>query len=296
MENIIKRRPYREMCDFCDVYNFMLKRFALDCANGCYPPFFEYALATPWSDKSQNHRFAIWEDQDGMAAFCWYESGLGEAFFNVADSHSFLIPEMVDHAERRLRDSQGNLRLKVFERQEKVLAEALRRGYRVVDREEQAILDFSTARLNDSLPEGYAFEIASQCDVEQLVDMTWRGFDNSGAPYGGVEREYHTYAAPHATPELGVIVKTQAGEYVCYAGMWWVPEIKLAYLEPLCTVPEHRGKGLARAALTEMYRKMARLGATHMTGGAIQFYYEIGYQPGYAVLHLEKERANRPVL
>ena len=48
-------------------------------------------------------------------------------------------------------------------------------------------------------------------------------------------------------------MENEAGEYVCYAGLWWVPENKLAYMEPLCTVPEYRHMGLASAALSEIY-------------------------------------------
>lgn len=287
MEKVIKR-PFRELCDFYEVYHFMRRNFALDCRNGCYAPFFEYSLATPWSDNSQNHRFAIWEDRGEAAAVCWYEGGIGEAYFNVSEAYSFLIPEMLEHAEERLRDSQGKLQLKVFASQKKVLEEAARRGYQVVYGEKQGLLDFSKVKLDYALPAGYSFETVRPYDMEKLVDMTWRGFDNTGEPYGGVERDRHTNAAPNATPELGVVVKTQAGEYVCYAGMWWVPENKLAYLEPLCTVPEHRGRGLARAALTEMYRRMSGLGATHMTGGANGFYYMIGYEAGCELLSLEK--------
>ena len=43
-------------------------------------------------------------------------------------------------------------------------------------------------------------------------------------------------------------------------------------MEPLCTIPEYRHKGLAAAALSEMYRKTKALGATHMTGGSGRFY------------------------
>lgn len=49
-------------------------------------------------------------------------------------------------------------------------------------------------------------------------------------------------------------------------------------MEPLCTVPEYRRKGLAAAALAELYRRMKPLGATHMTGGDNPFYKAIGYQ------------------
>ena len=291
MGNIVKR-PYREMCDFYGVYNFMLKNFAIDCRYGCYPPMFEYSLATPWSDNSQNHRFAIWEDAGNVAAVCWYEGGVGEAFFNVSDEYAFLIPEMLDHAEARLMDAQGKLLLRVCASQRAVLDEAFRRGYQIVDSQKQGILDFNEVKLDFCLPEGYTFEPYELCDMRKLVNMTWRGFGNTGAPYGGVERDYHTMAAPNATPELGVIVKTLDGEYVCYAGMWWAPEIKLAYLEPLCTLPKHRNKGIARAALTRMYRQMASLGATHMTGGTGRFYFKIGYKVGYEILALEKRGAD----
>ena len=50
-------------------------------------------------------------------------------------------------------------------------------------------------------------------------------------------------------------------------------------MEPLCTVPDHRKKGLAAAALSEMYRRTKTLGATHMTGGGNPFYDKIGYKP-----------------
>lgn len=37
-------------------------------------------------------------------------------------------------------------------------------------------------------------------------------------------------------------------------------------------------KGLAAAALTELYRRTKASGATHMTGGAGGFYQKIGFQ------------------
>ena len=62
--------------------------------------------------------------------------------------------------------------------------------------------------------------------------------------------------------------------------MWWVPENKLAYMEPLCTHPDHRNRGLAAAALTQHYRTLKPLGATHMTGGENPFYKKVGYGKG----------------
>ena len=153
MRNIVKR-PYREMCDFNKVYNFMVKNFTPDCKNGCFPPFFEYSLATPWSDNSQNHRFAIWEKDDEIVAFSWYESGIGEAFFNLTDEYNFLIPEMMDHAEQRLSDDKGKTKLKIYDGQQAVLKEALDRGYQISWREKTGIIDFNETKLNASCRRG----------------------------------------------------------------------------------------------------------------------------------------------
>ena len=50
-------------------------------------------------------------------------------------------------------------------------------------------------------------------------------------------------------------------------------------MEPLCTIPEYRNRGLAAAALSEMYRKTKKLGATHMTGGDNAFYKKLAINP-----------------
>ncbi len=79
--------------------------------------------------------------------------------------------------------------------------------------------------------------------------------------------------------KMGVAIEDENGDYACYSGMWWTPENKLAYMEPLCTVPEHRKKGLAAAALSKHYRNLKPLGATHITGGSDPFYKKLGFVP-----------------
>lgn len=102
---------------------------------------------------------------------------------------------------------------------------------------------------------------------------------NTGESEGGIETAYRYDAAPHRTSDFDVVIVDDKGKYACYAMMWMVPENRLAYLEPLSTVPEHRKKGLAAAALSELVRRTAPLGATHMTGGGNEFYFKIGYDP-----------------
>ena len=70
--------------------------------------------------------------------------------------------------------------------------------------------------------------------------------------------------------------------------MWWVEKNRLAYMEPLCTVPGHQHKGLAAAALSRHDAVLRPLGAELMTGGGNEFYRKIGYTDQQALLHFHK--------
>ncbi len=94
--------------------------------------------------------------------------------------------------------------------------------------------------------------------------------------------------APHATYEYTTVIADENDNYVCFSGMWWVPENKLAYMEPLCTVPEHQHKGLAAAALSHHEKNLRPLGAEVMTGGGNDFYRKIGYKGVHVYGHYRK--------
>ncbi|WP_183276978.1 GNAT family N-acetyltransferase [Clostridium fungisolvens] len=278
MNNVIKR-PYRRLADFMKVYQFMIDNYSVDWKNGAPATFFEYAQMLFWTDNSQSHRNAIWEDKGEIVGFCFYESQIGKAFFNLKEGYEKLIPEMIEHAEQRLSNDGGSLELSLFMSQKNVIEVAKNMGYEKTNEWKYGIYDFSKGPLNYQLPEGFFFEEPGKQDMKKKIEAFWRGFDHDTEPEGGVERGYNLMSAPYATPELDVVIKNSRGEYVCCAGMWMVPENNLAYLEPLATVPEYRKMGLASAALSELYRRTVALGATHMTGGGNGFYFAISFEP-----------------
>lgn len=277
MSEIIKR-PYRCLVDFQKVYDFMIKVYEVDWRNGKPAAAFEYSQLLYWTDHTQSHRIAIWEENEQIVGLCWYDGQMGEALFNLMPGYDCIAPDMIQHAQTRLSTEDGSVQLMLYKGQASLIQEAERQGFKQTKEEPEGIYDFKSGKLNYKLPHGYCFKPLSKCDRKQLQDATWRGFDNQGESEGGVETAHHLSAAPHRTPELDVVVVDEKGEYACYASMWMIPENRLAYLEPLCTVPEHRGKGLASAALTELVRRTKPLGATHMTGGSNRFYFKIGYE------------------
>jgi len=274
--------------DFKKVYDFMIEIYETDWRNGKPATAFEYSQLLYWTDHTQDHRNAVWEDNGKVVGLCWYDSQIGEAYFNVMPGYEIIISDMIAYSQKRLSKEGGNLRLNIYKGQEKITEEAQKQGFRLVSEYQEGIYDCSKNKLNYVLPSGYHFNPLAECDRRELQNATWRGFNNTGDSEGGVETVYRFDAAPHRTPELDVVIASDAGEYVCYAMMWLVPENRLAYLEPFCTVPEHRRKGLAAAALTELVRRTKPLGATHMTGGGNEFYFKVGYDPIVTLTTWEK--------
>ncbi len=280
MKNITNRQ-YRILSDHMDIYQFMIEIYEKDWRNGVPAPFLEYALSSDWMDKSYTYKNRIWFDGERIVAFCFTEHPVTDVYFSLRPGYEELAPEMIEYADKHMPDFDGNRQLVLFGAQEALIKAAQAAGYKKTGGYVDMQYDFD-APLDYKLPEGFKFVPQGMCNIEKIDECCWKGFDHEAqeGPWNGdAKNNYQLCQAPHATMEYAVAIENEAGEYVCYAGMWWTPENKLAYMEPLCTVPKYRGLGLASAALSELYRRMKPLGATHMTGGGNPFYEKIGYKP-----------------
>ena len=279
--NGITSRPYRILADHMAVYQFMLDIYKKDWRNGVPAPFLEYALSSSWMDKSYTHRSRLWLEGERIVAFCFTEHPPTDIYFSLRPGYEALADEMIAHAMKEMPKMDGKQQFLLFGGQTALMAAAARAGYQQVYSRYDMIFDFDKA-LDYPLPQGFSFVPNDQVSVEKLTECCWKGFNHEAeeGPWDGdAESNYHILAAPHVTPQYQVLIQNEQGQYVCFAGMWWTPQNHLAYMEPLCTVPEYRHRGLAAAALSEMYRRMKPLGATHMTGGDNPFYAAIGYHP-----------------
>ena len=78
-------------------------------------------------------------------------------------------------------------------------------------------------------------------------------------------------------------------EYCAHCGLFYT-EGNSAYVEPVATVPEHRRKGLAKAAIYEACRRAKAMGAQRATVISDQeFYYRIGFTISSEVYRWVKE-------
>lgn len=263
--------------------------------NAVGAPFFEYALTSTWMDKTFLYLDRLWFDGEKAVGFVFYEAPCTDIYFSLSRGYEELADEMVEYAEKYMPGSEEEKTLIFCSAQKALIAAAEKRGYKQCCVNEEYVIDFAKAELNVPLPEGFHFVKPEEVDSVKLAACMWKGFDHEDkGPFENWEDEnpgtdwnpqkaYQGIISdvmappPHSTYEYNVIIADDKGEYVCFSGMWWVPENKLAYMEPLCTIPEYRHKGLAAAALSEHYRRMKELGAEVMTGGGNDFYRQIGY-------------------
>ena len=282
MKNITTRQ-FSVLGDCGKIYQFMLDIYERDWRNGVAAPYFEYAFSSfsDWMDISYSYKDRIWEDNGEIVAFCFYENPLTDIYFSLRPGYEELAPEMITYVDGHMPKKDGKNQLILFSEQTALINAAKELGYHQVYERTDMQFDFEDV-LDYQLPEGFHFVKPEEYDMDKISKCCWKGFDHEETEgawnHQDGQHHYQLQVAPHATMELGVIIADEQGEYACYAGMWWTPQNKLAYMEPLCTIPEYRHSGLAAAALSRMYHKMKKLGATHMTGGDNEFYKKIGYK------------------
>ena len=293
----ITTKQFQLLTDINLVWDFLTDIYDRETGSGVAAPFFEYALQSSWMDQSYSFLDRLWLDGDRVVAFVFYESPVTDIFFSVRKGYEFLADELVDYAVNTMPNFEGRQQLVLFNGQEYLMEAAAKRGFIKAEEYEDRNYDFRN-ELNHPLPEGYHFVDPEKADGFKLAKLLWYGFGHGEkGPFEGWDRQDASFEwtpaksykgvigpmtapAPHSTHEYDVIIADENGEYVCFSGMWWVPKNKLAYMEPLCTHPDHRRRGLAAAALSRHYSRMKVLGATHMTGGGDPFYEKLGYGKG----------------
>lgn len=306
----ITTKQFQPLTDVNMVWNFMKEVYNHERSNGMPAPFFEYALCSSWLDKNYLFMNRLWLDGERVVAFAFYEEPCTSVFVNLRPGYEALADEIVEYGETRMPRFDGEKEFVFFPGQTALIETVQARGYALAHDERDWEFDFATGTLDYPLPEGFHFVEATQDGVDpvKLTLCFWKGFghaenesferwdDRVTGSEWGLQRSYYgvlgeTVAPPpHATYEQDVIIADENGEYACFSGMWWVPQNRLAYMEPLCTIPEYQRRGLAAAALSEHVRRLRPLGAERMTGGGNPFYQKIGYSREVHWLHYKKEQ------
>ncbi len=222
-------------------------------------------------------------------------SGWGEAFFQRHPDYTFLLPEMLDFAETHLRNRERNrLFLPIYDHDDAFLALVQARGYRRNDAYTlwDSVLIIREELPGYTLPEGYRLQsMADDNDLDRRRKAFGLGFNHlDPRDWPSLLSYQELQRAPDYRRELDLYITAPDGEFASFCIAWWDERNRIAMLEPVGTVPEHRRKGLARAVVLEAIHRVAALGVEQVSVGSEQaFYLSLGFELRYAQHHWEKE-------
>ena len=155
----IRTKQFQLLTDAELAWELMTDVFTPDECNGPAAPFFEYALASSWQDKTYLRLNRFWLDGDKPVGFLFYEDDPNRLHFVLRPGYEALAGEMIDYGETAF-PAFGEPRELVLNQGQKALIEAAEaRGYRAVDQEEYKVFNFRAGQLSRPLPSGYHFAV-----------------------------------------------------------------------------------------------------------------------------------------
>jgi len=162
------------------------------------------------------------------------------------------------------------------------------RGYEKDTDETRTMLQFviPTPFPAINLPEGFRLKsLADDCNWVKVNRVLWRGFNHEGEPPDSEEEleiRRKMFDTPKARHDLKITVEAPDGDFVSFCGMFYEPNHKYAYVEPVATDPDYRRMGLGKAAVLEGIRRCGALGATvAYVGNDLPIYQAIGFKKVY---------------
>ena len=289
----IKLRHYNNPADYDLIGNFLVEHYKPENADGNWiQPAWEYMHGHPALDSSSLEKIGIWEDDGKIVAVTHYESRLGDAFFQFHPDYRHLRHDMLDYAEKYLygtsKDGKKFMCVYVNDMDEEFVSLVKGRGYEKDTDETRTMLQFviPTPFSSINLPEGFRLKsLADECDWTKVNRVLWRGFDHEGEPPASdadIEERRKMFDTPTARRDLKIVVEAPDGNFASFCGMFYEPNYKYAYVEPVATDPDYRRMGLGKAAVLEGIRRCGALGATvAYVGNDLPIYQAIGFKKVY---------------
>ncbi|MFW6154719.1 MAG: GNAT family N-acetyltransferase [Planctomycetota bacterium] len=286
----LKLRSYRHERDYEVVGRFLVETYATEGVHINWPqPRWEYMHFHPFIANVDLDTIGVWTDDGRIVAVAHPEHGPGRAYFQVHPGGEALRPEMLAYAERHfrgLKDGRRVLQILVNDRDASFQRWVSAVGYdRLAHSEPMSVLALPDPFPAIRVPGGFRLiSLADDNDLPNLTRLLWRGFDHSDEPPGdGLEDRRLMQSAPNYRKDLNIVVVAPDGTFASYCGMWYEPAGRLAYVEPVCTDPAYRRRGLATAAVLEGIRRCAALGASvACVASAKPLYRSIGFRPAHS--------------
>ncbi|MCL4246958.1 MAG: GNAT family N-acetyltransferase [Anaerolineae bacterium] len=296
--NQIVSRPFAGEDDFQRVRNLLIETYPITPVGfnweirrwDGWRYYREDTRITPeWSQ-----RIRLWETTDGRLVGVAHPEYDGSAFFELDPDYRDLEAEMIEWAEANLAVTTGDdparwLQIDALDYDTPHKRLLIERGYQLT------AYTFVTRRLRFGkrpLPQpevapGYRLRNTqhNDADYQRMADVVNAGFGSSM----NTPSMYRSFAtgSPSFEHDLNLVAEAADGTFVAHVGLTHDAANCRGIVEPVCTHPDHRRKGLARALIVEGLHRLRARGATDVyvdSGGAEAanaLYDEVGFNEAY---------------
>jgi len=280
-------RQYDHSKDYDAVGQFLLRTYGAGTPHRNWlHPRWEYMHYHPGLDANHLGEFGVWESAGEITGIVHYEHRLGMNYVQLADHDGSLQQAMLSYAVRHLAgDFKIGRAVHVYiddaDEGFQQIAASLgfeRLGPEFSEPTSMLSLEDPDAFPNEKicLPKGFRLlSLADDDDVGKVHRVMHRGFNHEGeAPEDELDDRRKKLSAPNFRRDLTLVAEAPDGEFVSFAGTWYVPENRVAYIEPVATDPAYRRMGFGTAVVLEGIRRCSTLGATVAHVGSDQLFYQ----------------------
>ncbi len=224
--------------------------------------------------REEKHGLArIWLKSNRVVAAV-HREGSRDAHLQLHPNHLNLEEEIVAWAEKTLpgRSAEGELELLIFvydeDQHRSKLLES--RGYeKLTVGGYHRRANLSELEIPDTvLPEGYVLQDTSDYrwqDGQKLADLLNTAFNRD--IHTAEEYEVFRAKAPSFRAHLDLLALSPGATWAGYVGLPYDSKNKRGVFEPVCTHPDHGGKGIAKALMLEGLRRLKALGGEQVSVG-----------------------------
>lgn len=240
---------------------------------------FEWMMEHPYTDKSILNSIGLWCENDNIVGAAIFDMYYGEAFCGALSTHADILSEILDYAYCNLKDESG-LGIAICNEDKRTIELATTLGYEKSDQTEN-IMAFD---LNITIPS----KLPADIDIKEFDPaenpyefawFLWQAFD-----HGSNKDEFETQdkkqqqLRKHLDKRLSLAAVDASENIVGYVCLWYSPKTDYAYVEPVCTIPNFRNKGIAKALLSEAFSRVNKLGAKKaVVISDMDFYKKLGF-------------------
>ncbi len=215
----------------------------------------------------------IWELEGRIIGLLMPDGGKGEGHFSVHPAYDTpeLEEQALDVAEEHLTADQpdGKRQLYIWSPEHNTLRQNLlfKRGYRK-DNWPEHQWRRSLDRPIPDVPVAPGYTIRSLGDGLELLERCYAsglGFHKGDIKIAVDNRRDVTWyrniqTAPLYRRDLDIVAVAPDGAIAAFCTIWFDDVARVAYFEPVATVPDHQRRGLGKAVMTEGLRRLKRMG------------------------------------